>query len=65
VTELGPDYGGPEYDAESRSLGRAGVRCGCGCGQDEYGGSADVRTGHQGLVMATEFSVVFPDWDEP
>ncbi len=65
MTELGPDYGGPEYDAESRSLGRAGVRCGCGCGQDEYGGSADVRTGHQGLVMATEFSVVFPDWDEP
>jgi hypothetical protein len=59
-----PDYWGADYDAEMRALGQLGVRCGCGCGQDEFGGDAQVRTGHQGLVRATEFSVVFPDWDE-
>lgn len=55
----GPDYGGPDYELRSAP----GTRCGCGCGQDEFGGDHEVRTGFQGLVRATEFSVVFPDWD--
>jgi len=64
MTELGPDYGGPDYDAESRSLGRSRVRCGCGCGQDEFGGDRGVRTGFQGLVRLTEIRAIWDDEEE-
>jgi hypothetical protein len=58
MSELaGPDYGGDDY--EVRNLG---VRCPCGCGQDEWGG--DRMSAHQVIVRCTEFAVQFPDWED-
>jgi hypothetical protein len=51
LSELGPDYGGPDY--ELRNLGR----CGCGsCGQDEF--NSGVRlTGQQALLEVERIEI--------
>ena len=62
MSEL-PQYGGPDYEVEQRALAALGVRCNCGCGQDEFRGG-DGLTGPQALIRSMEFAVCFPDWED-